>query len=130
MAEETERLARSLAPGEIDTLGVLDLQRLALENSRRTFQADEPTYGVLACLRHWEVLVRRMEAEWPRQDYYMVYEYLNDLTIRDLIEEFLDGMPPGLRRKVAVVVRRLDSRFRDVTFEDGGAELGQYWRAL
>ncbi|MCP9952880.1 hypothetical protein [Actinomadura madurae] len=129
-ADETARLVRGLTPEERQAIALLDLQALVRENAGRDFKATEPAYGVLNCLRYWEVLISRMEEGWRRQDYYMVYEYLNVLTVRDGIDEFLDAMPHGLQGKVDVCVKRLDARYRAVTSEDGGVELSQYWRPL
>ncbi|WP_157429868.1 hypothetical protein [Actinomadura oligospora] len=111
-------------------IALLDLQVLARENAGRGFKDSEPTYGVLACLRCWEILISRMEDGWPRQDYYMVDEYLLDLGVRDRIESFLSDMPSSLRTKVGRCVERLDTRFRAVTREDNGAELSKYWLPL
>lgn len=127
---EAERLGRVLTPDDVQAIGLLDLQQLARENAGRGFQADEPLYGVLNCLRMWENLILRMEEGWRRQDYYMVYEYLNILTVRNGIEDFLDAMSPDLRGKVGRCVERLDARYRAVTYDDGGAELAGYWRPL
>ncbi|RSN67574.1 hypothetical protein [Actinomadura sp. WAC 06369] len=128
--DEVTRLVRLLTLADVQGIGLLDLQQLARENADRKHQADEPVYGVLNCLRMWENLIRRMEDGWRRQDYYMVYEYLNVLTVRNAIEDFLDAMSAGLRAKVGRCVERLDGRYRAVTFDDGGEELGKYWRSL
>jgi hypothetical protein len=79
---EAGRLGRVLTPDDVQAIGLLDLQQLARENAGGGFQADAPLYGVLNCLRMWENLILRMEEGWRRQDYYMVYEYLNILTVR------------------------------------------------
>lgn len=129
-ADETDRLVRALTPEDRQTIALLDLQVLAQENAGREHQGAEPTYGVLKSLRLWEILISRMEEGWPRQDYYLVGEYLNDLTCRDGIEEFLDVMPTALRIKIVRCARRLDARFRAVTHEDGGSELSQHWLPL
>ncbi|MEV5569505.1 hypothetical protein AB0L06_05620 [Spirillospora sp. NPDC052269] len=100
------------------------------ENAGRRFKASEPTYGVLNCLRDWEILISRMEEGRPRQERYMVHVYLNDLDVRGSIEDFLDDMPSSLRSKVGRCLEQLDARFRAVTREDGGAELSQYSRPL
>ncbi|MBE1531642.1 hypothetical protein [Actinomadura algeriensis] len=128
--DETDRWVRGLTPEDVQAIAVVDLQVLARENAGRDFQAAEPLYGVVNCLRSWERLIARMEAGWRRQDYYMVYEYLNDLTVRDAIERLVDTMQPALRAKVERCVGRLDARYREVTHEDGGAELSRYWRRL
>ncbi|MFC4011021.1 hypothetical protein ACFOY2_27590 [Nonomuraea purpurea] len=73
---------------------VLDLQRLALEKEsapERMGQTEEPIYGVLSSLKWWEDLIHDMEG-WPGQDFYPVYEYLNELTIRDGLEEYCEAL--------------------------------------
>ncbi|MFV2177704.1 hypothetical protein ACFHW2_14975 [Actinomadura sp. LOL_016] len=129
-ADETERLVRALTVADREAIGLLDLQILARENAGRRFPETEPITGVLKSVRRWEILIRRIEEGWLRQDHYMVYEYLNDLTYRDGIEEFLGVMRAEVRTKTARCVGRLDARYRAVTHEDGGAELAQYWRPL
>ncbi|SNS34589.1 hypothetical protein [Actinomadura mexicana] len=128
--EGTDRLIRSLDPEDKQAIALLDLQTLARENGERIFQATEPAYGVLACLRMWEILIARMEDGWAGQDYYMVGGYLNVLTFRDGIEDFLEAMPSALSTKIGRCVEQLDARYRAVTWEDGGAELSQSWQPL
>lgn len=131
---ETEALSRSLTPDERQMISVLDLQRLILETKDMTpehaVQVEEPIYGVLSSLRLWEILIHTMQEEWPGQDYYMVYEYLNDLTIRDGLEEYCDALRGTARTKFTSTLGRLDERYRAATYEDGGAELAHYWRPL
>lgn len=52
------------------------------------------------------------------------------MTVRDCIEDFLDEMPSELRGKVGRFVDGPDARYLDVTYDDGGAELAQYWLPL
>ncbi|MFI9848395.1 hypothetical protein ACIHFD_66100 [Nonomuraea sp. NPDC051941] len=129
-----EALAGSLTPDERQMLSALDLQRLALEKEglapEHAAQVEEPIYGVLSSLKVWECLINEME-EWSRgQDRYMVYEYINDLTVRDGLEEYCEALRGMARTKLTSTLDRLDERFRAVTHEDGGAELAQYWRPL
>ncbi|MEV7801373.1 hypothetical protein AB0O28_00300 [Microbispora sp. NPDC088329] len=112
-----EALAAGLTPEERQELAVLDLQRLVEEK-----EGMAPEYAAWA--------VYDMEQEWPEQDFYMVYEYLNDLTVRDGLEEYCEVSSGKLRAKLRCALDRLDERYRAVTYEDGGAELGQYWRPL
>jgi hypothetical protein len=90
----------------------------------------EPVYGVFACLRGWCFLIERMEREWRCTDYYMVYEYLNALTVRDALDGYLDAMSPSLQEKMRGVVIRFDDRYAAVTVDDGGAEFARYCRPL
>ncbi|MFC9971291.1 hypothetical protein ACFVH6_10400 [Spirillospora sp. NPDC127200] len=126
LGREVDRLVRGLADGERQAVGFIDLRHGQGGDSA----SGEPGRGVLHQLRGWEGLVVRMEDKAWLQDYFVVDEYLNVLTVRDGIEELLDEMPGSLRGKVERVVRRLDARYRALTFEDGGAELGRYWRPL
>ncbi|MBR7839453.1 hypothetical protein KDL01_39705 [Actinospica durhamensis] len=131
---ELDKLARSLNADEQAAISLLDLQRLKVEQSRinpaSSVQQTEPSYGVFGCLRHWQLLVNRMATAWPDADYYMVYEYLNDLTVRDQVEEYLDAMPEPLAEKIHRFVKYVDDTFADLTIHDDGAELSQYWRPL
>ncbi|NRQ32553.1 hypothetical protein HII36_11985 [Nonomuraea sp. NN258] len=111
---------------------VLDLERLAVERGRvapeDAGRIQEPVYGVLHSLRMWEVLIRDMEEGWPYR--YLVYEYINDLTVRDGLDEYGEALRGTVRDKFAGALERLDARFRAVTREDGGAELARYWRPV
>jgi hypothetical protein len=114
-------------------ISVLDLQRLALEKEgmvpEHAAQVEKPIYGVLSSFKMWETLIHDMEG-WPGEDYYMVYEYLNDLTVRDGLEEYCEALQGPARTQFTRTLDRLDERFHAVTREDGGAELAQYWRPL
>lgn len=74
--------------------------------------------------------LQRLAVEWPGGGYCMVYEYINDLTVRDGLEEYCEALQGMARTQLAGALDRLDERFRAVTYEDGGAELGRYWRPL
>ncbi|WP_219464491.1 hypothetical protein [Nonomuraea rhizosphaerae] len=131
---EAAALSGSLTPDERQMVSVLDLQRLAVEREglapEYAAQVKEPVYGVLSSLKIWECLISDME-EWSRgQDRYMVYEYINDLTVRDGLEEYCGALSGMARTKLISALDRLDQRFRAVTHEDGGAELARYWQPL
>jgi hypothetical protein len=127
-------LARSLAEDEKSVIRLLDLQQLKIEqsgiDSKHARSMTEPVYGVFGCLRRWQLLVHCMAHHWPDHDCYMVYEYLNDLTIRDHIEEYLDAMPHHLKAKILSFLAGIDEDFTELTDYDGGVELAQYWRPL
>lgn len=127
-------LYANLTPTEREVVAELDAQRLELERSGLSpevaAQVTTPIYGVLACLRMWDHLVRDMESAWADCDYYMVYEYLNILDVRSSINEYLDKMPVRLQHKLRRLVTDLDNRFREVTEYDGGAELRTYSKRL
>jgi hypothetical protein len=78
----------------------------------------------------WESLIRRLEGQWADTRSYMVYEYLNQLTVRDTLDEFANAMPAALQYKFRETVTDLDHRYVAATAEDGGAELANYWKPL
>jgi hypothetical protein len=125
-ASELDLFLSELTPEDHSVIRLLDSQRVGVEQSDLD---SEPVYGVISCLRMWQFVISLMEQGWG-DGRWMVYEYLNYLTVRDRVEDTLDAMPEGLREKVRPVVARLDGRYERVTVEDGGAELGQYWRPL
>ncbi|GGN48856.1 hypothetical protein GCM10011579_001970 [Streptomyces albiflavescens] len=131
---EVEALVRRLTPEDRAAVSLFDLQRLQVERAgvseQTASQLREPTYGVLSCLRLWQVLIRRMEQDWPSTDYYMVYEYLNNLTVRDSLEEYVEALPQQVAVKIRRTLDLLDERYTTVTTSDGGAELSLYWRPL
>jgi hypothetical protein len=134
VSSEADALDRRLTPEDRAAVSLLDLQRLQVERAgvseRTAGQLREPTYGVLSCLRLWQVLIHRMERDWSSTDYYMVYEYLNDLTVRDSLEEYVEALPQQVAAKIRGTLDLLDERYTTVTTPDDGAELSQYWRPL
>ncbi|MFG1961810.1 hypothetical protein [Nonomuraea sp. NPDC049028] len=111
---------------------VLDLQRLAVEKEGRTpeqaAQTRDPIYGVLSSFSIWEDLINDMEEGWPGRDF--GYTYLNDLTVRDGLEEYCEALQGTAHTRLTRTLDRLDERYRAVTHEDGGAQLARYWRPL
>ncbi|MFF2845212.1 hypothetical protein ACFVT5_02610 [Streptomyces sp. NPDC058001] len=85
---------------------------------------------MFAALQRWEFLVRRMEGPWSDTKYYMVYEYLDQLTYRDTLEDFAHAMTPALRDQFLRSIAPLDHRYRAATVDDDGTELAQYWKPL
>ncbi|MET8294590.1 pentapeptide repeat-containing protein [Streptomyces sp. NPDC005180] len=73
-----------------------------------------------ALLWPWEALVSRMAAGWPPARWYGAGLYREDLAARDRIEDALPALPAPVRSAVTA----LDARFRALTVEDAGHELG------
>ncbi len=46
-----------------------------------------------------------------------VYEYTNDLSVRDLLQSIIDNCPLALRQKIYSVINNYDERFKAVTIE-------------
>ncbi|MFJ8163626.1 pentapeptide repeat-containing protein [Streptomyces sp. NPDC096136] len=73
-----------------------------------------------ALLHPWEALVSRMAAGWPPTRWYGADMYLEDLEARDRLEAALPALPGPVRSALAT----LDARFRELTVDDAGEELG------
>lgn len=62
---------------------------------------------------------------------YTIYDYKNDLAVRDLLEEILRVSPELLRRKLLMKIEGLDNRFvtatRPVTHPLLGGESKNWW---
>jgi len=80
----------------VDVVAALDLERSEVERGDQVLRVKDsrtPMYGVMRCLRMWERLIGDMERRWDGVDYLMVYEYLNDLSVRNSLDEFAASMP-------------------------------------
>jgi len=75
-------------------------------------------------LAEWKQFVSEVEQGYAL----FVYEYLNDLTTRDLVEELLDSVPKSLQKKIAISVQPLDARFKAATEPDDDSRLSRYFR--
>lgn len=71
-------------------------------------------------LHPWEALISRMAAGWPPARWYGADMYREDLEARDGLEAALPTLPEPVRTALAT----LDARFRELTADDAGAELG------
>ncbi|MFJ8214180.1 pentapeptide repeat-containing protein [Streptomyces sp. NPDC096033] len=71
-------------------------------------------------LRPWEALISRMAAGWPPARWYDPGMYRADLEARDRLEAALPTLPAPVRAALTT----LDTRFRELTVDDAGEELG------
>jgi len=131
LAPETERVWAGLPADHLRSIAEVDRKELDYQRARVAprvaSQLSEPTYSVRNRFRAWEVLVGKMEAGWPPDGTYYPEEYVNDLTIRDNLEEIVRGFPHDLRATLDGLLESLDARFRRRTVDDGGAAL-RGWR--
>ncbi len=68
-----------------------------------------PTLGEL--MAEWAVFVARLEIGYDDS----IYDYLDDLATRDLLQQILDAAAPALRQKLAEALQPWDARFNQAT---------------
>ena len=83
-----------------------------------------------ALLRGWADLVTRVERGYDDS----IYEYTNDLSVRDRLERLVQGAGPGLRAKLEGALGEDDGRFEAAT-EDAARPLAAndpawWWRRV
>jgi ribosomal protein L16 Arg81 hydroxylase len=71
------------------------------------------TRSLQGLLDGWRHFVIQVEQEYE----YSIYEYTNDLSIRDLLKEILSKAPQTLREKLIQEIRMWDNRFQEATQE-------------
>jgi hypothetical protein len=81
---------------------------------------------------HWEALVRAVERGYDDN----VYEYTNDLSVRDRLQSLVAGSSPALRAKLVGALAPIDERFAVATepaarplCADPG-DLASWWRRV
>ena len=133
LAPQTERVWRALPEEHLRLIAEVDQRELDYQRARVAPRVaavlSEPTYSVRNRLRAWEVLIGKMEAGWPPDGVYYPEEYVNDLTIRDNLEEIVQAFPADLRTTLIGLLDSLDDRFRRRTVDDGGAALDPWTRS-
>jgi hypothetical protein len=74
-----------------------------------------------AMLRRWSDFVTQVERGYEAS----IYEYTNDLSVRDLLERVIAGAGPGLRAKLEAEAAEDDRRFEAAT-EESARPLGKF----
>jgi hypothetical protein len=101
-----------LSPDERD-----ELARLLAELAARSGRED----SLGAMLGRWSRFVTRVERGYDDS----IYEYTNDLSVRDRLERVIVGAGPGLRAKIEGRVAADDRRFEAAT-EESARPLGEF----
>lgn len=76
----------------------------------------------------WQTFVSTVERGYDDS----IYEYTNDLSVRDCLEVLLNGASPSLRTKLESAISPTDRRFMDATDEaarplsEAGGELAPW----
>lgn len=120
----------SLDPAEAEAIAAVDERYLREEKARVAPWVAEklvtPTHSVQRRMRMWERLPARIIQEWPPDGTYLVDEYVNDLDTRDSLEETAGELRPTAADGFRAVLARLDSAFREATYDDNGSSIA--WR--
>jgi len=95
-------LPRRLTPEESDALNAV-LQKLSARARH--------TLTLSGLLQRWQDFVLQIEQGY--QD--SIYEYTNDLSVRDLLEEVLKEVPQTLQKELTQLIRPWDARFDNAT---------------
>ena len=94
-----------------------ELARLLAELAARTGRED----SLDAMLGRWSSFVTTVERGYDDS----IYEYTNDLSVRDRLERLAAGAGPGLRAKLEGAVAEDDRRFEAAT-EEAARALGVF----
>jgi hypothetical protein len=97
-----------------------ELARLLAELAERSGRED----SLDAMLRRWSDFVTRVERGYDDS----IYEYTNDLSVRDRLERVVQGAGPGLRAKLEGALAEDDGRFEAAT-EESARPLGEFGEA-
>jgi len=95
----------------------LDLDEHEREQLARLL--DEDSLGAL--LRRWSSFVTQVERGYDDS----IYEYTNDLSVRDRLERLVARAGPGLRAKLEAALAADDRRFETAT-EEAARPLGEF----
>jgi hypothetical protein len=83
-------------------------------------------------LSRWQAFVAEVERGYDDS----IYEYTNDLSVRDRLDALVKEASPSLKAKLETAVAPTDQRFMDATDEAGrplseaGGELAQWWHRV
>jgi hypothetical protein len=97
-----------------------ELARLLAELAERSGRAD----SLDAMLRRWSDLVTRVERGYDDS----IYEYTNDLSVRDRLERIVQGARPRLRAELEGGLVEDDRSFEAAT-EESARPLGEFGEA-
>jgi hypothetical protein len=105
---------------DLDTQEQAELARLLAELAERSGRSD----SLDAMLRRWSDLATQVERGYDDS----IYEYTNDLSVRDRLERLVQGAGPGLRARLEGRLAEDDRRFEAAT-EASARPLGEFGEA-
>jgi hypothetical protein len=95
----------------------IELKRLLSELAQRSGRAG----SLAAMFRSWETFVDAVERGYGDS----IHEYTNDLSVRDRLEELVQGAGAGLRTTLEASLAETDRRFELAT-EESARPLGSF----
>ena len=125
-----------MGPSTAEVLGAIDAERLDRERAQlapwAAEKATSASDGVWYQLRKWERLSHRLSVIDPGNSnpylgYYMIEEYLNDLSIRDDLEALVTSLPEPARSHVDELLGAIDEKFKQITVDDAGKAIQDYY---
>ncbi|MDA1362918.1 hypothetical protein O1R50_25110 [Glycomyces luteolus] len=126
----TEALWAGLGAEELARIAAVDAERLEVERGRLAEQfrrnITAPVYSLKNRFAMWETLVYKMGNGWPPDGYYLIDEYMNDLSNRAETATAIAKLPPGLQAKLKAVLFTIDEQFNRLTAPGGGAEFDRW----
>ncbi|MFG2528988.1 hypothetical protein [Streptomyces sp. NPDC048516] len=76
-------------------------------------------------LVNWERLTVRMATDWPPSSWYPASMYVEDLELRDQIDDVIAQLPPDDQQRVREAVQQVDETYRALTHDDCGENLAK-----
>lgn len=64
-------------------------------------------------INSWENFIVQIEKGYVDS----IYEYTNDLSVRNLIQKIIEKVPPEIKHKLLTKVKALDDKFLLITYE-------------
>jgi len=64
-------------------------------------------------ITEWEQLASTLKRCYP----FSIYDYQNDISIRDLLQEIVEQAPSSIREKIIRTISPLDEQFKQLTYE-------------
>lgn len=99
------------------------IDSLPIEAAATLQQPVASGYSVLDWLNVWEWCSKTLSKEGSM----MVQEYINCLSCRDRIATFSASAPLTIESALRSLLDSLDRRFKQVTVDDSGAEVGAHF---
>lgn len=94
--------ASDFSPEEIHTIDSIIWKLSKHANSR---------HSLTILLTKWHDFVTQIEVGYNNS----IYDYTNELSIRDVLEELLEQLPNEIKGKLSTVLKPLDDRYMEAT---------------